>query len=193
LIVALAPVRIPALRCDVNSTHPLVLCLLAVAGPLAAAGADAAGVVIATFGRRRRALMSHVLFNLSAVILSVAVSWLAFLVAGGRPGATVSTNAAALLAAGSAYYLVNVILIALAVSSEVNQSPIAALRETCTWTSLPYVTGVPAAVGILWLLESSTWLALTFGVAASFSLGPLIRAQARLFGKSARRSGATDS
>lgn len=169
-LVALVPVRIPALRIDVNATQPFVLCAAAAAGPLAAVAADVAGVLTSAYGRQRRPAALHLAYNVAAVVICSAAAWSAYASIVSWAPETSGAHLLGLLAAGAVHYAVNVGLVALALAWELGASVRTRIRGTLSWTAAPAFASVPAAALMLAAISFSPLLSVAVGVVAAWLL-----------------------
>jgi hypothetical protein len=146
------PVRIASLRTQFTATDPVLLCSLALLGPRAAVFVGIVAVVGAAV--RRRPTAQRLVFNVSAVTLSVVLSWWTFVLFGGTPGAETSAILVPLLAATTAYFICNTALVTAAISFERGTGAVDVWRRSCRWTASTYFTSLSLAVAFFALMNA---------------------------------------
>jgi signal transduction histidine kinase len=131
-----------------------VLLAVAVLGPLEAIAVAAIGLtgVLVRPGRRMGGIRTA--FNLGAVVLAAAAASLAFLGTGGRVGASIWVSFGPLAAATAAYFLVNTVLVSVAIALQQQAPIIDVWRESFQWTTVSYFTGLTLAAVMLVVLQA---------------------------------------
>jgi len=163
-LIGTRPIRIPGRRTEVSATDPFVLAALVSCGGLPAVMTAAAGVLGAGSARGRRPRALRLVFNVAASALAAAAAYGALRLAGGGVGVATTRQLLPLAAASSAYFLVNTLLVAGAVSIERGVSFVSNWRSTALWTSLSVFSGLTIASLLLLLLDTTGPTGLVLGL-----------------------------
>lgn len=158
LISGSATVRLPSVSASISVSETFVFTAVLLYGPSAGAVTVALdGLVISFWRYRRRRELYRALFNVAAPALSAWISAKAFfLLSGISPLARAATSnltpadllgaiLPALFVFAVAYFLLNSLLIAAAISLESGLPPIKVWRENFVWLSLNYFCGASVA------------------------------------------------
>jgi hypothetical protein len=164
VVTGARPVRISSLKTSLTATDPLILCALAILGPVAAAAVGLAGAAAAQVGKSRRTRGVKIVFNLGAIALSTAAGAGAFLALGGTPGDAVLTLIWPLAGATAAYFVLNTVLVAGAIALEKRQPVFATWRPTFQWTAVSFFASLSLAVCLALIFERLGAWALALGL-----------------------------
>jgi hypothetical protein len=157
-------VRISSLKTSLTATDPLILCALAILGPLAAVAVGVCGAAAAQVGKARATRGIKFAFNLGAVATSTAAGAGAFLALGGVPGNPVLTLLWPLAGATAAYFVLNTALVAGAIAMEKRQSVLSTWRKTFLWTAVSFSASLSLAVCLVLTFEYLGAWALALGL-----------------------------
>ena len=175
LATSMAKVTLPLPRSGSTLTVCYVLdfTTLIVLGPHAATLTAALGAWSqCTLRRREAAPLFQALFSMGALALTVQASGLTYSLLGGQPGLPLATfHFEALIAASAVFFIVNSVLVAMAVALSTGQSTARVWTASYLWSWPGHLVGFGLAVGAafgigrsgLWLIPFSiVSLALTY-------------------------------
>jgi signal transduction histidine kinase len=174
-IAGARPVRISSMRAELTATQPFVLCAMAAIGPQAGVLAAIAGVLGTSVSRGKFRANIRLAFNLGAIVLTVALSYLVFALLGGSSGGTVWQQLGPLVGATTAYFFVNTGLVTTAISLEKKQSFLGIWRSSFLWTALSYFTGLTLAVFMIFLLERFGVVSVALGMPPALLIASFYR------------------
>jgi hypothetical protein len=164
VVTGARPVRISSLKTSLTATDPLILCSLAILGPLGAVAVGLSGATAAQVGKARATPGIKIAFNLGAIATSTAAGAGAFLALGGVPGDPVLTLLWPLAGATAAYFVLNTVLVAGAIALEKRQSVFATWRKTFQWTAVSFFASLSLAVCLVLTFEYLGAWALALGL-----------------------------
>jgi signal transduction histidine kinase len=177
-LVALAgatPVRIPALKVRVSSTDPFVFTALAAYGPMPACIVAIVGVLSSSFQKGSHRRPMHLAFNLGNVVFATGVASLAYAFAGGVPGGPVQNQIWPLVVATTFAFVINTVLVSVAIMLDTGQGFIKTWRESGLWTGVSTYLGMTLAVGLLFVLKLVGPSGLALGIPPCWMLAAFYR------------------
>ncbi|MEI6669575.1 MAG: ATP-binding protein [Acidobacteriota bacterium] len=109
--------------------------------------------------RRPRTLEAHrILFSMSALVITVQVTGLVYVMLGGHPGFFDLHNLATpMVGAGFAYFVCNAMLVAVAAALATRQSLTRLWFDAFVWSGPSFFVGAGVAVAAAWSIDHSEW------------------------------------
>ena len=172
------PVRLPGRHIDMAPIDTFILVGLVALGPLAAALTCIAGVVGAAMGSRRRPAALRFVFNLGAMVLSVAAASWAFVSMSGNLAESIVAVIGPLAVATGVYSLVNTGLLAAAIALEKRRAFLVTWKRSLLCMAWSYLASFSAAVAVLAMFDADILWALVLAVLTCCLVVTFYRAQA---------------
>ena len=148
-------IRIPPIRFAISITDALVFAALAGYGPFAAMMIAGFGVGGTLLGKHRAKDPLRVAFNFGSVVTSTAFGAAAYSLAGGVVGGSTVGKTLPMFCATTAYFVVNVTLVALVVRLDNPARKFFELwKETSRWAAISAYIGFPLAWLLVWALST---------------------------------------
>ncbi len=186
-LAGLRPVSFPRFKTELSATHPFVLLAVAVLGPFDAMIVALVGLtgILVRPGRRLNPMRTA--FNVGAVTLASAAASFAFVLTGGRIGASLWVSFGPLAAATAAYFFVNTGLVTVAISFQQRTPVMQVWRETFQWTAVSYFTGLTLAAVMIVALQAWGLWALALAIPPCWLLLAFYRAHREAIHEHERR------
>ena len=164
LVTGVRPIRIPAIRTEVSASDPFVFTAIAYVGGLPAVAASVLAVLGAAVIRRPAPKRNKLLFNIGTVLLATSSAAITFLKTGGVVGGPSVQQIGPLILAATVYFLVNTLLVAMAIRVDSGEPFFRTWLRSGLWTGLSTCTGLTLAVCLLMLLELVGPIGLALGI-----------------------------
>jgi diguanylate cyclase (GGDEF)-like protein/putative nucleotidyltransferase with HDIG domain len=112
---------------------------------------------------KERNPLHRTLFSMASLVLTVQVAGFAFMLAGGRPSASLVSLARPLVAAATVYFVLNTGLVATAIALATRQNVFTTWHNNFLWSAPSYFVGAgTAALASFAVARAGYWLPLTF-------------------------------
>jgi hypothetical protein len=179
LLTGIQPVRVPALKLDFITSQPFIFVAMAALRPTAAVVIAMIAVLAAASRDYGERTLLRLIFNLGAMLLTVAATWWLFTVLGGTAGKPLEALIFPLAAAVLAFFLINSILMAAVVAIDKEQHFTRTWRECFAWNAWCHFAGLTIAVAMLALLDHALIWCLLLAAAPCWLLSVYYRSQGR--------------
>ncbi|MDH3629157.1 MAG: diguanylate cyclase [Acidobacteriota bacterium] len=156
------PIHIHPLRTTVSASDPFLLASIAALGGIPALLVGLISILSSMIGAKMRFDATRTPFNFAAAAVSItAASWIFESLVSGT---SVLSQVLPLAAATTVYFLINSILVSIAISIERKSSFVSTWARTSLWTAATIYCAMTLAVALLFVMEVAGPAALVLGV-----------------------------